>query len=43
MIKKIYIDMDGVLANFEKGVTEVMPMFGKNTASLDNIDQKTLF
>lgn len=38
MIKKIYIDMDGVLANFEKGVSEAMPMFGKNTAALDNID-----
>jgi 5'(3')-deoxyribonucleotidase len=38
MIKKIYIDMDGVLADFEKGITKVMPMFGKNTASLDNID-----
>ncbi len=38
MLKEIFIDMDGVLADFENGVTKVMPMFGNNTSAIENID-----
>lgn len=35
-IKKIYIDMDGVLVDFENGIKDIIPTFGKLTKSLDS-------
>ena len=35
-IKKIYIDMDGVLVDFENGIKNIIPTFGKLTKSLDS-------
>lgn len=35
--EKIYIDMDGVLIDFESGIKNIIPMFGKSSKSINNI------